>query len=151
MVRLESKPVLSITVEVNDASVGTEKILYELNKHSLEGKIILLRVRGELEHGRNSDLKFQKIEEFAMDKGAYFLLKNTHDLKTKEVELEVEVTNKENIEQEAIKLYSEKNPSDLNSLIPELVEALVIEKQEGEKTDMFSSRVIESAKRILKF
>jgi len=131
MVKLQSKKVLPLTVEINDASIGTEKILHELNKHPLEDRIILLRVKGNLEHGKNSDIKFAKIEEFAKEKGAYFLLKNTHDLKTRELELEVEVANKENIEEEAIKVYSKDNPSDLNSLIPQLMEILNIEKQEG--------------------
>jgi DNA repair protein SbcD/Mre11 len=151
LVELSSKKVLSLRIEINDATIATEKILYEMNKHSLEDRIILLRIRGLLEHGKNSDINFQKIEEFALEKGAYFILKNTHDLKTKEVDLEVEVTNKENIEEEAIKIYSEENPSDLNEAIPSLIEALSIEKEEGEKTELFNSRLLESAKRILKF
>jgi hypothetical protein len=48
-------------------------------------------------------------------------LKNTHDLKTKEVELEIEIQNTENVEEETIKAYSEQNPSDFNELIPLLM------------------------------
>ncbi len=151
LIKLPSKQVLPVTIEVNDAAIATEKILHELNKHSLADKIVLLRVRGTLEHGKNSDIKFSQIEEFAKERGAYFLLKNTHDLKTREVELEVEVANKENIEEEAIKVYSEDNPSDLNSLIPKLMEVLNVEKQEGETSERFNQKLIDSAKGVLKF
>ena len=121
----------------------------EIDKRNIEDKIILLRIKGELERGKNSDIKFQKIEEYVKNKGAYFLLKNIHDLKTKEVELEIEVKDSENIEEETIKLYSEKNPSDFNTLIPSLINTLSIEKQEGERTDVFEKRLLESAKKVL--
>jgi hypothetical protein len=117
----------------------------------LQDKVVLLRIKGELEEGKNSDIKFSQIEEFVKRKEAYFLLRNTHDLKTKEVELEIEVTNNENIEEETIKTYSEENPSDFNSLIPQLMNSLSLEKQEDEKSEIFKTRLIEEAKRILKW
>ena len=61
------------------------------------------------------------------------MLKNTHDLKTKEIELEVEVKDTENIEEEVIDAYSKENPSDFNKIIPQLINALSLEKQEDEK------------------
>ena len=72
-------------------------------------------------------------------------------MKTKELELEIEVKDNENIEEETIKIYSEQNPSDFNKLIPELMNSLSIEKQEGETTDTFNNRLIENTRRILKF
>jgi DNA repair exonuclease SbcCD nuclease subunit len=150
-VRLNLKEIVKIEIEVKNAQEGTSQIIRELERHNLEDKIILLRVRGELEQGKNSDIKFSQIEEYANSKNAYFLLKNTHDLKTKEIELEIQVENNENVEEETIKVYSEDNPSDFNGLITQLMNSLAIEKQEGEKTEIFSSRVIEEARRILKF
>ena len=50
-----------------------------------------------------------------------------------------------------VKIYSEQNPSDFNKLIPELINCLSIEKQEGEKTEIFNKRLLEEAKKILKF
>jgi hypothetical protein len=75
----------------------------------LEDKIVLLRVYGELNNGAVSDVKFSQIEEFVKQRRAYFLLKNTHDLVAKELELDVKVENPENIEEETIKIYSEKS------------------------------------------
>jgi len=150
-IELKIKEIEPISIEVRNSLTATEKIISEINQRDLEDKIVLLRVRGELENGKNSDIKFSQIEEQTKKKGAYFMLRNTHDLKTKEMELEIEVKNSENIEEETIKIYSEQNPSDFNSLIPELMNSLSIEKQEGEKTEMFNNRLLEGVKKILKF
>ena len=86
-----------------------------------------------------------------MDSGAYFVLRNTHDLIQKEMDLEFEVKNKENLENEVIESYSKENPSNFNPLIDDLVHTLSVEKQEGETVDSFNQRLIEEARRILKF
>ncbi len=150
-VELKIKDVVSFEITVKDALTATDKIIEELGKKEIEDKIVLLRVNGELKNGKNSDIKFSKIEDFVKSKKAYFLLKNTHGLNAKEVALEIEVGNSENIEEETIKVYSEQNPSDFNSLIPGLINALSLEKQEGEKSEAFKSRVLESSKKILKY
>ena len=150
-IELKLKQVVSLTVELKNATTATEKIISELEKKDLEDKIILLRLKGELENGKNSDIKFSQIEDFVKDKKAYFLLKNTHDLKTKEVELEIEIQNTENVEEETIKAYSEQNPSDFNELIPSLMNTLSIEKQEGETSDSFTNRLLDDSKKLLKF
>ena len=150
-IELKIKDVEAIEVSITNAPTATDEILLEIEKRNIADKIVLLRVRGELENGKVSDVKFQKIEEFCEERGAYFILKNTHNLKTKELELEIEIKDPANVEEETIKHYSEENPSDFNSLIPELIEAFSVEKQEGEKTENFNVRLMENAKRILKF
>lgn len=148
---LKLKEIEPIEIEVRDAATATEKIISEIGKREIEDKIVLLRVRGELENGKNSDIKFSEIEEVVKRKKAYFMLKNTHDLKAKEVELDVEIKETENIEEETIKVYSEQNPSDLNKLIPQLITSFSIEKQEGETSQSFSNRLIGESRKILKF
>src|SRR3989339_300858 len=74
------------------------------------------------------DFKYSQIEEYIQGNKAYFMLKNTHNLKTKEIELEKEIKDSENIENETIKVYSEENPSALNELIPQIMNALLIEE-----------------------
>jgi len=152
-IKIPTKEIEKLELEFEDSLIATEKIILELEKRSLKDKIILLRIKGELKRGRNSDIKFSQIEEFAKEKGAYFLLKNTHDLKTKEVELKFDISEKdsEKIEQETVKLYSEENPSDFNPYTDELMDVLSIEKQEGEKVETFNSRLIEEATRVLRF
>ncbi|MFH1326943.1 MAG: DNA repair exonuclease [archaeon] len=150
-IQLKIKDVVLIEAEVKNALSATEKIIQEINKKNIENKIVLLRIKGQIEVGSTSDIKFQQIEEFVKQKGAYVLLKNTYDLKTKEFELEIEVDNPENIEEETIKLYSKENPSEFNNLIPDLMTALSVEKQEGETNDGFSVRLLEGSKKLLKF
>jgi len=150
-INLNIKQVEPIEIKISNALTGTDEIIAEINNRDIQDKIILLRVKGELEKGKSSDIKFPQIQEHAMRKGAYFILKNTHELKTKEVELEIEVKDSENIEEETINIYSEKNPSDFNSLIPGLMNAFSIEKQEDEKTEIFINRLMDNSKKILKF
>ncbi len=152
-VELKIKSIEFLEIQITNATTATEKIISELEKRDLEDKIVLLKVKGELGIGKNSDIKFNQIEDYLNQKGAYFMLKNTHDLKTKDVELEVvsEDISEENIEQETIKAYSKQNPSDFNHLISELMNSFGIEKQEGETTESFNTRILDEARRILNF
>ena len=151
-IELKIKEIVSVGVEIRNTLNATEQIISEIEKRDIEDKIVLLRVKGELESGKNSDIKFQKIEEAVFRKGAYFLLKNTHDLKTKEIEMgNIEINNIENVEEEAINIYSKQNPVDFNKFIPQLMYSLSIEKQEGEKIESFTNRLMEETKKILNF
>jgi DNA repair protein SbcD/Mre11 len=150
-VELKIKGTVLVDVELRTALNATEQIISEIEKKDVEDKIILLRLRGVLESGSNSDIKFAQIEETAKRKNAYFMLKNTHELKTKEVEMEFEVKNIDNIEEETIMLYSQQNPVDFNKFIPQLMNSLSIDKQEGEKLESFTNRLMEESRKILKF
>ncbi|MEK6824131.1 MAG: exonuclease SbcCD subunit D [Nanoarchaeota archaeon] len=150
-IKLLIKEIECLEFEFDDSLIATEKILGELSKKDLKDKVILLRINGELKRGKTSDIKFFQIEEFAKERGAYFLLKNIHNLRTKEIEMNLEIKNEGDIEQETIKIYSEKNKSDFNFFVQELMNTLSIEKQEDEKIETFHSRLLAEAKRVLKF
>ncbi len=150
-VELKLKEIEAVEINIKNSLSATEKIIAELNSRELEDKIVLLRITGELENGRISDIKFPKIEEFVKEKGAYFLLRNTHELKSKEGEMELEIGDTEDIEDETIKAYSDKNPSDFNKLIPQIMNVFSIEKQEDEKSEVFINRLLDGTKRVLNF
>ncbi len=154
-IKLPTKQVEHVKIQISDGLTATEEIISELKKRNLNDKIVLLRIKGELERGKNSDIKFSRIEEYVQSQNAYFLLKNTHDLKTKEFDIDmgIDISEKpsESIEKETIEKYSKENPSDFNSIIPELMNALSIEKQEDEKTDVFNNRLIGEVRRVLSF
>jgi DNA repair protein SbcD/Mre11 len=145
------KEIEKITIEIQDALTATEKIISELNQRDLRNKIVLLRIKGQLENSKTSDIDFNRISEFSKSKDAYILLRNTHDLKSKETVLEVEIENPENIEEETINSYVDKNPSDFNSKILQLINSLAIEKQEGETSEVFSNRILDESKKVLGF
>ena len=86
-----------------------------------------------------------------MEKKAYFVLRNTHDLKIREENFEFELKNEENIEEETIKEYSGLNNSEFNSLISSLMNSLSIEKQEGETSENFTRRILDESRKILNF
>lgn len=67
--------------------------------------------------------------------------------------MEIEVRNIDNIEEESIRLYSEQNPNsfNFNSLILPLMHSLSVDKQEGEKIENFTNRLMEESKKILGF
>ncbi len=150
-VEVKTKDVIFFDFEIKNSLIATEEVISELKKNDLEDKIVLIKVRGELEKGENSDIKFSQIEEFAKSKGAYFLLRNTHDLKTKEIESNIEVEDINNLENEYIEIYSNKNPSPFNKFISQLIDIFSTEKQEGETNENFSKRLLDEAKKILNF
>lgn len=150
-IELKIKDVVSVEIELRNALTATEKIISELSKKELEDKVVLLRLNGELETGTTSDIKFQQIEDFVKQKNAYFILKNTHNLKTKELEIESQIENSDNVEEEAINIYCKENLTQFNELILPLMGALSMEKQEGETVDNFTNHLLEGAKKVLKF
>jgi exonuclease SbcD len=148
---LKIKDVLFKEFHIKDALGATETIISELDKENPEDKIVLLKIRGEIESGKSSDIKFSKIEDFLKQKNAYFVLRNTNDLKQKEVELEIEIRDSENIEDDTIKIYSEQNPSQFNATIPQLLNSFSIEKQEGETSESFLNRLLDESRKLLNF
>ena len=148
---LKIKDVVSLDIEIKNALLATEKIISELEKKDLNDKIVLLRIRGTLETGKNSDIKFLQIEDAVKKKNAYFLLRNTHDLEVKETDINFKIEESDNVEEETIKTFSAQNLSSLNSMIPQLMNSFSTEKQEGETTESFTSRLVDEAKKILKY
>jgi len=148
---LKIKDVVSFDIEVKNALLATEKIISELEKKDIEDKIVLLRIRGVLENGKNSDIKFLQIEEAVKKKKAYFMLRNTHELETQETEIDFKIEETENVEEETIKAFSAQNLSELNKTIPQLMNSFSTEKQEGETTESFTLRLMDEAKKILNF
>ena len=150
-VDLKIKDIEKISIHVKNGVSATDEIISEIGKRNVADKIVLLRISGELENSKTSDIKFAQVEEFAKQKGAYFLLKNTHNLKMKEVEIESEIEKSENVEEETIILHSKQNPSSFDDKIETLINSFSIEKQEGETSETFSKRLIDESRKILNF
>jgi len=153
-VPIKLKEIASFDIEIDNALTATEKILSEIEKRDIEGKVVLLRLRGVLETGKNSDIKLSQIEEAVKRKNVYFFLKNIHGLKSKEADFDLEIGEAEDavkIEEETIKSYSEQNNSSLNKYIPPLMSIFSTEKQEGETTESFTERLLEESRKALNF
>jgi hypothetical protein len=68
-------------------------------------------------------------------------LKNISKLITEEPEFKLEIEDMNKLEDEIIKKYCQENQSKLNSLIPSLLNALSLEKQEDENSQTFALRL----------
>jgi DNA polymerase III sliding clamp (beta) subunit (PCNA family) len=108
-------------------------------------------VYGELKKGKISDIKFQEIEDYLKKIGVYSFLKNTSKLESEKQEITIKIKSSEmeKIEEEIVKKYETEDPSKFNDMILPLMDALNIEKQEGEKTQVFENRLFSEASRIL--
>ncbi len=150
-INIKLKEIESLDIIVENALVATDQIISELKTRKLNDKIVLLRLSGSLEDTKPSDINYKKIEDFVIEQGAYAILRNTHDLKVKDLDIVFDIENKENLESKIIDKYSKETTSKFNYAINDLIQSLSIEKQEGETTDVFNQRIIEEAQRILKF
>ena len=145
------KEVISVKIELSDSLTGTAKILKELEKLELDDKIVLLRISGNLEKGKPSDIKYREIQEYLEKRKVFSFLKNTSNLEIgkQDMQIEFQSNDMEKVEIELVKKYEVKNPSLFNKKIFQLMESLSMEKQEGEKNAIFEERLIQNISNIM--
>jgi len=102
-----------------------------------------------IETGKMSDIDFQKVESFLKEKKAYTFLKSTSKLHLEEPEIKLEFIQSENMEEQIIKNFAEKNPNVNNFSIPNLFRALEKEKLEDETNSSFEDRLLSEVNQIL--
>jgi len=146
------KEIEIIKIELENALTGTQKIISELEKRDLKDKIVLIRIYGTLKQGKNSDIKFQEVQDYLDKEGVFCFLKNISKLeveKKEALQIKLESNEMEKVEEILVKEYEKENPSNLNELIFPLMESLSIEKQEGEKNIIFEQRLLVGLNKIL--
>ncbi|MEM3074510.1 MAG: DNA repair exonuclease [Candidatus Pacearchaeota archaeon] len=148
---IKLKEVLTINIKIENSVKGTEKIISEISKYDLKDKIILLRLEGNLQNGRISDIKFNEIESFIKENGAYVVVRNTSKLMTEESNIEFIDIDMNKVENVLIKEYFEKNKSKFSEKALLILKALAIEKNEDEKNQIFEERLLEEVKTIIDF
>ncbi len=132
------------------------EILDEIKNKEFNNTIVLIRLQGILESGKPSDIDFKEIFNALYDKSAYFVMKSSHAVVSKEFEeIKTDARNVEDVEQFLIKehlgqiklenLSLEKE----EELIRNFMKILNTEKQEGETVPDFDKRVREEVGRIL--
>jgi hypothetical protein len=119
--------------------------------NEFSGKIVTLRVSGELGTGKISDVKVREYAKKIEDKGALYVMKNTNKLKMKEFEeikLQGEV---KDIEKELIKGHlGQFKIENEQELTEELIELFSREKLDGETNSAFEMRVVNAALKALR-
>ena len=144
-VELKLKDVISFEFEVSsseDANKKLEKILSQ----DVKDKIILIRIKGVLETGKTTDIRFKEITQSLYDKGAYHVLKNSSGLKLKDfVETKVNHSTIKELEEDIIQSNVSGKIPDETELIQNLLHSLSQERHEGEKVYEYEERIKKEA------
>jgi DNA repair protein SbcD/Mre11 len=151
-IKIPLKEVAYLEITLDSGLTATDKIISELDKLNLRDKIALLKLKGTLLEGKSGDIRFNEIEEFVKKKEAYTFLRNISSIKVQDSEFETsgwEVDNVEAIEKQILGEYSKQNPADFNKYLPQLMNALSVEKNEGEKSAIFEDRLLSELKKTL--
>jgi len=145
-IRLKETEVFNFTI--TNAVSATDEVIDELKKHSLQDKIVILRLSGSIEVGKTSDIKLNEIEDYVKKQGAYSFLKSTSKLFITQSDMDIEIESG-NLEEEIIKTFQEQNPHVLNGLALTLISALQVEKKEEETSRIFEDRMASEVRKIL--
>ncbi|MBI2134643.1 exonuclease SbcCD subunit D [Candidatus Woesearchaeota archaeon] len=133
-----------------------DELIDEIKDKEFNNTIVLIRLSGTLSSGKPTDIDFKEIFAALYGKSAYFVMKNTSALTTKEFE-EIKIDTKSVEEAEnsiikehlgQIKLRNFDNEKE-ELLIKSLMDALSTEKQEGETNPDFERRIKEEVGKVL--
>ncbi len=159
---VENKPVESIYYEYDPTGKSSVQVQTELKENlaqlDVAGKIIVLKVSGELSGGKISDIGFPSLVEELRQRGAIDIHLNKHGLKSKEytaiatageesTAIESRIF-KENIGEVKVSVEALQNESGLR-ISNELLEILRVGKQENETKESYERRLREHALEVL--
>ena len=132
-----------------------DELLGKIRNKEFINTIVLLRLYGSLASGKPSDVDLREIFEMLYGKSAYFVMKNTAALTSREFEeIRVDAGSVEQVERSLIlehlgQMKAEGISEREEQLIRELMAALSAERNEGETIADFSKRVRGDARHIL--
>src|SRR3989338_2026502 len=150
----------TFSICIDCAHQTPDSVKEELHK-KIKGKefintIVMIRLFGALASGKPSDIDLREIFDILYGKSAYFVMKNTSALTSKEFEeIRVDAGSVEQVESSLIREHlgqvkaagiSEKE----SEIIKDLMEVLGSERNEGETMMDFSKRIRENAQGILR-
>ncbi|MEK6828448.1 MAG: exonuclease SbcCD subunit D [Nanoarchaeota archaeon] len=132
------------------------QIFERIKNKEFNNTVVLIRLHGTLANGKPSDIDFKEIFTALYDKSAYFVMKSSHAVISKEFEeIKTDARNVEDIESFLIKehlgqiKFENLSLEKEEELIKNLMKILSTEKQEGETVPDFERRIREEVSRIL--
>lgn len=134
-----------------------DEILERIKGKEFINTIVLIRVSGTLFTGKPSDINFKGIFETLNKKSAYFVMKSTSMVASREfADMKVDADCVEDAEAQIIeknlgfsKLAGITNEKE-KDMIVSLMKILSIEKEDGEKVHDFEKRISEESEKIIK-
>ncbi len=133
----------------------SEEIMDHITGKEFNDTIVTIRVSGILESGKPSDIDFKGIFEKLYEKSAYFVMKNTNALVSKEFEeIKIDAKDVEDVEERIIKEHiGQINVEGIGDkevfVTKELMRVLSDSRIEGEKVADFEIRVREDMEKVL--
>jgi len=131
-------------------------IINEIKDKEFNNTLVLIRLSGSLSSGKPYDIDFKDIFQQLYDKSAYFVMKNTNALTTKEFEeIKIDTKSTEDAEAAIIKEHlgqiklKDLDANKEEALIKDLMQTLGTEKQEGETNPDFEKRVKDEVSKVL--
>jgi len=133
-----------------------DEIINNIKDKEFNNTIVLIRLFGSLSSGKPHDIDFKEIFTQLYDKSAYFVMKNTNALTTKEFEeIKIDTKSVEDAEAAIIKEHlgqiklKDMDTNKEEALIKDLMQTLSTEKQEGETNPDFEKRVKDDVSKVL--
>ncbi len=150
----------TFSISINCSHLTPEQVKEEISK-KIKGKefintIVMIRLFGSLSSGKPSDIDLKDVFEQLYGKSAYFVMKNTAALTSKEFEeIKIDAGSVEQIERGLIRehlgqLKVEGLTEQEEELIKSLMAALGTDRNEGETVADFSKRIREDARNAMK-
>ncbi len=132
------------------------EIIMQINEKEFYDTVVMIRITGVMESGKVNEIDFRKIYEMLLEKGAYFVMRNTMHLSSKDYEeIKVEPGSAEETEEKLIdehigqiKVNSWDKEKE-KDMIKKLMILLSSEKREGEKVYQYEARIKEEMERLL--
>ena len=152
--KIEVKKVLVKEFDFEDKTVAQANEELKLDE-DVKDKIVLLRIHGKLKSSNKQDLKIKELIDLLYEREAYFVMKNTNKLYSKDFK-EVrnqETTSPEEVENEVIKKHlnqQENNFENEFEITKQLISALSQEKNDGERNMDYEQRMINEGKKVIK-
>ncbi|MBR9677108.1 DNA repair exonuclease [Candidatus Woesearchaeota archaeon] len=129
-----------------------EKLKEQLANKEYYNTIITIRLSGQLVEGKLKDINLQDFTKELYNNGAYFVMRNTSALKSKEFsELKADFSSIQDIEQNILAEHLDQLPKKFNNLqlLKDLLQALSEPKLEGERVTDFEKRIIQKTQSLL--
>jgi len=149
-------PVFSIKIDCNNKNPEEieQEITKEIQNKEFLNTIVTIRLFGQLKTGMPSDINFREIFNKFYAKSAFFVMKNTNKLTSKDSEeVKVETGSVDEIEERLIKENAGQSGAfdaeTEKKMIKGLMNALAAEKEEGENSADFERRLKQTVEKVL--
>lgn len=147
---------ITIDAENKTPEQVQEDVSAAIKTKEFTNTIVSLRIEGTLASGKPSDIDINNILKKIYEKSAYFVMKNTSKLFSKEFEeIKADAKTVDNVEADIIKEHLQQikvvgvSAEKEESMIRALMQVLASEREEGETATTFETRLRDESKRVL--